>query len=125
MKHIIKSTLKQILVDRPMLLLCMGLLLGGLAYVIYVAFSLNASDLQLATRYTSYGETQFYREKWWYLLSFVGFGVLFIVAHIGMLAKLYVIGLRPLAYAFAWLSLIILVLMFVYTYAVLGIAYLN
>lgn len=125
MRHIIKSTLSQILADRTMLLLCAGVLLGGIIYIIYVAFNLSPSDLQLATRYTSFGETHFYREKWWYLLSFVGFGLLFIVAHIGMLAKLYVIGLRPLAYAFAWLSLIVLVLMFVYTYAVLGIAYLN
>ena len=108
-----------------MLLLCFGILLGGVAYLIFLAFNLSPSDLQLATRYTSFGETHFYREKWWYLLSFVGFGLLFVVAHIGMIAKLYVIGLRQLAYAFAWLSLVILVLMFVYTYAVLGIAYLN
>ena len=108
-----------------MLLLCTGILLGGIAYIIYVAFNLSSSDLQLAIRYTSYGETHFYREKWWYLLSFIGFGLLFITAHIGIVAKLYVIGLRPLARGFAWLSLLILVLTFVYTYAVLGIAYLN
>lgn len=125
MKHIIQSSIKQILADRLMLLLCFGLLSGGIVYLVFVAFNLSASDLQLAIRYTSFGETHFYREKWWYLLGFVGFGLLFIIAHIGMLAKLYVIGLRPLAYAFAWLSLIILALMFVYTYAVLGIAYLN
>ena len=125
MRHIIQSTIRQVAADRVMLLLSFGILFGGISYIIYVAFNLSPSDLQLATRYTSFGESQFYREKWWYLLSFVGFGALFIVAHIGMLAKLYVIGLRPLAYAFAWLSLLILVLMFVYTYSVLGIAYLN
>lgn len=125
MKHIIKSTLKEIAADRPLLLLSTGLLLGGIGYIIYVAFSLNPSDLQLATRYTSFGETHFYREKWWYLLSFVGFGLLFIAAHIGMTAKLVMIGLRPLAIAFAALSFVVLVLMFVYTYSVLSIAYLN
>lgn len=125
MRHIIKSTIQQILADRMMLMLCAGLIVGGTVYIIFLALNLSPSDLQLATRYTSFGETHFYREKWWYLLSFVGFGILFIVAHIGMLAKLYVIGMRQLAYAFAWLSLIVLVLMFVYTYAVLGIAYLN
>jgi len=108
-----------------MLMLSLGIIFGGIAYLTYVAFNLSPSDLQLATRYTSFGESQFYREKWWYLFSFAGFGVLFIVAHLGMLAKLYVIGLRPLAQAFAWLSLIVLVLMFVYTYSVFGIAYLN
>ena len=121
----IQSTIKQMLADRPMLLMMTGILLGGIAYVIYVSFSLEASDLQLATRYTSFGETHFYREKWWYLLSFVGFGLLFIAAHLGMLGKLYGIGMRSLAFAFGWLSFIVLTLMFVYTYAVLGIAYLN
>jgi preprotein translocase subunit Sss1 len=125
MKHIIRSTIQQILADRVMTLLCLGLLLGGIGYIIYVAVNLSASDLQLAIRYTSFGETHFYRDKWWYLLSFVGFGLLFIVAHIGMLAKLYVIGLKQLAYSFAWLSFVVLVLMFVYTYSVLNIAYLN
>jgi hypothetical protein len=108
-----------------MLLLMTGLFIGGIAYVLYVAFSLDPSDLQLATRYTSYGETHFYREKWWYLLSFIGFGLLFVVAHIGILVKLFVIGMRQLAIAFAWLSALVLLLMFVYTYAVLSIAYLN
>lgn len=125
MKHIITSTLKQLAADRPLLLLCAGLLVGGAVYILYVGFSLQASDLQLATRYTSYGETHFYREKWWYLLSFVGFGVLFLLAHIGMIAKLVAIGMRPLAFSFGWLSALILLFMFVYTYAVLGIAYLN
>jgi hypothetical protein len=125
MKHILRSTLKQILADRPTMLLMTGIFIGGIVYLIYLAFSLQASDLQLATRYTSYGETHFYREKWWYLLSFVGFGVMFIVAHLGMIAKLVVIGLRPLAHGFAWLSLVVLLLAFAYTYSVLGIAYLN
>jgi preprotein translocase subunit Sss1 len=125
MKHIIRSSIQQVLADRAMTLLCLGLILGGIGYIVYVAFSLSASDLQLAIRYTSFGETHFYRDKWWYLLSFVGFGLLFIVAHVGMLAKLYVIGLKQLAYAFGCLSLVILVLMFVYTYSVLNIAYLN
>ncbi len=125
MKHIIRSTIKQVLADRVMTLLSLGLILGGIGYIVYVAFNLSASDLQLAIRYTSFGETHFYRDKWWYLLSFAGFGLLFIVAHVGMLAKLYVIGLKQLAYAFACLSVVILVLMFVYTYSVLNIAYLN
>jgi hypothetical protein len=125
MKNILNSTIKQITADRKMTVLCVALILGGLSYIVYLGFSLSASDLQLAIRYTSFGETQFYREKWWYLLSFVGFGVLFLVAHVGMLAKLFAIGMKELAYGFAWLSIIILLLMFVYTYSVLNIAYLN
>lgn len=125
MRHIIKTTLKEVAADRAILLLISAILFGGISYIVYVAFNLSPSDLQLAVRYTSFGESQFYREKWWYLLGFVGFGVLFIIAHVGMLAKLHVIGLRSLAKAFGWLSLLVLLLMFVYTYSVLGIAYLN
>lgn len=107
------------------MLLIMAVILGGIGYIVYLGFSLSPSDLQLAIRYTSFGETHFYRDKWWYLLSFVGFGILFIAAHVGMIAKLYTIGFRQLAFAFGWLSIVVLVLMFVFTYSVLGIAYLN
>ena len=125
MKKMILSTIQQITSDRPLTLVMMGVLFGGLAYIAYVAVSLSPSDLQLAIRYTSFGETHFYRDQWWYLLTFIGFGVLFLIAHVGMTAKLVAIELKQLAYAFAWLSVIVLVLMFTYTYSVLGIAYLN
>jgi hypothetical protein len=108
-----------------MFLFCLGLTIGGIAYIVYVALSLSPTDLQLAIRYTAFGDTHLYREKWWYLLSFIGFGVLFIVAHVSLVAKLYAIGMRQLAQAFALLSLIVLLLMFVYTHQVLSIAYLN
>lgn len=111
--------------DRPLMLFVMALILGGVAYIIYVALNLSPSDLQLAVRYTSFGETHFYRDKWWYLFSFVGFGLLFIIAHVGFVTKLFAVGYKQLAYAFGWLSLIVLVLMFVYTHSVIGVAYLN
>jgi hypothetical protein len=125
MKHIITTSLKQVLADRALALMCLGLLVVGIIYVAYVAFSLNPSDLQLATRYTSYGETHFYRNKWYYLTSFIVFGILFVIVHVGMIIKLYLNELRQLAFAFAWMSIIIAILAFVYTYSVLGIAYLS
>jgi hypothetical protein len=125
MKQLISSTIQKITSDRPLSLLMIGVILGGLAYILYVALSLSSSDLQLAVRYTSFGETHFYRDQWWYLFSFIGFGILFLIAHIGMTAKLVAIDLKQLAYAFALLSVVILIIMFAYTYSVLGIAYLN
>ncbi len=125
MKNTIRSAFSQALSDRKLLLLLLALFIGGVGYIIYVALSLNASDLQLATRYTSFGETHLYRSKWYYLLSFIGFGLIFLVAHTGMTIKLYVSEMKQLAYAFAWLSLIVLGLLIYYTYSVLGIAYLS
>lgn len=125
MKHTIIHALKQVLADRKMLFFSIAIFLGGLVYIAYVALSLHSSDLQLATRYTSFGETHFYRNKWYYLLSFVLFGVLYIIMHIGIMVKLYVSEMKPLAAAFGWLSFIVLVLLFSYTYHVLSIAYLS
>ncbi len=105
--------------------MCSLILFGGIVYIIYVALSLQASDLQLATRYTSFGGTHFYRDKWYYLLSFVGFGLLFTITHIGLMVKLYVSEMKPLATAMGWLGLIVLLMMFSYTYHVLSIAYLR
>ena len=125
MKHIIITSLKQVLADRKMLFFCVAIFVASLVYIGYVALSLHASDLQLATRYTSFGETHFYRNKWYYLLSFIMFGIIFMVVHIGVITKLYVSGMKPLATAFGWLSMIMLVLLFSYTYHVLSIAYLS
>lgn len=125
MKHIIINALKQVFADRKMLFFCMAIFVSGLVYIGYVALSLHTSDLQLATRYTSFGETHFYRNKWYYLLSFVMMGILYIIMHIGIIVKLYVSEMKPLATAFGWLSILIVVLLFSYTYHVLSIAYLS
>jgi len=125
MKQQVKITIQQIISDRPLSLLMLGIIFGGLAYIAYVAINLSASDLQLAIRYTSFGDTHFYRDQWWYLIGFVGFGILFLISHIGLIAKLVAIELREFAFAFAWLSVILLVIMFAYTHSVLGIAYLS
>ncbi len=125
MRELVYTTTKKVVADRPLFLLLIGVIIGSLLYIAYVGINIASSDLQLAIRYTSFGETHFYRDKWWYLLSFVGFGVLFLVAHVGLAAKLVAVDLKQLAYAFMWLSVVILVLMFAYTYSVLGIAYLN
>lgn len=125
MKNIIKNSAQQIVADRKILFLSIFILLGGMVYIAYVLLSLQASDLQLATRYTSFGGTHFYRSKWFYLFSFVGFGLLFIVTHIGMMVKLYMTEMKPLANAMGWLGVIMLVIMFTYTYHVLSIAYLS
>lgn len=125
MKHIIKNSVQQIVGDRKILFLSIFLLMGGLVYIAYVLLSLHTSDLQLATRYTSFGGTHFYRNKWYYLFTFVIFGLLFIVTHIGMMVKLYMSEMKPLATAMGWLGAIMLVIMFTYTYHVLSIAYLS
>ena len=125
MKHLIKITFVQILADRALLALIAGLTIGAIGYIAYVVLSIQPSDLQLAIRYTSFGETQYYRDRWFYLIGFAAFGLLFLISHTVIIAKLLISNMRHLAFAFGWLSIIVLATMYVYTYLVLQIAYLS
>lgn len=125
MKKQLLHPLQQLWQDRSLFFVSLGLVIILLAYTLYVAFSLSPTELQIATHYTAYGETQFYRNKWYYLLTFIVFGVLITIAHIGLMIKLSQRHMRPLAVGLGALSLILLAILFFITRSVLGIAYLS
>jgi hypothetical protein len=124
MKKTITSTLKTILEDRLMTVMVVVLVLMSLAYCIYVGASLRPSDLQVAVHYTAFGPTGFYREKWYYLATFVVFGLLVAIMHSVLVVKLYIQGRRQMALMFAWMSLLLIVIAFFMTRAVLKVAFL-
>jgi hypothetical protein len=97
----------------------------AILYSLYVAFSLSPTELQIAVRYTAYGETHLYRNKWYYLVSFVIVAVLVSVAHSGLMVKLKARGVRPMALALGWLTIIIISVLFIVTQRVLSSAYLS
>jgi hypothetical protein len=115
------SSLKHLFADRAILGFAFAILLLSAAYIIYVIVALQPNASWLPTHYSAFGETHFYRDKWYYFISFAVFGLLFMVVHIGLLVKLAAQALRPLALAFGWLSLLTITLIFVYTYSVLHI----
>lgn len=123
MKNNIIRAIKLIFADRPVLLLLAGLVLAAVVYCIYVGLSLRPSDLQVAVHYTAYGETNFYREKWYYLLSFIGFGLIMAIINSAIAVKLYVLERRQLAIFFIWISLLVLVIGWILTSAVLRVAF--
>jgi len=123
MKSIVVTSLKQILADRAVVALIVLFILMSLAYCIYVGVSLRPSDLQVAVHYTAYGETNFYREKWYYLISFVLFGIIVVATHTALIVKLFVQERRQIAILFAWLSIFLVVIAWFLTRAVLGIAF--
>lgn len=125
MKDSFITSVKALVSDRMMLGLSLLVIVATLLYVVYVALSLNPTELQVATRYTAFGGTQFYRNKWYYLLSFIGFSVLMAAAHISLAAKLESRNMRSLAISLGWLTLLIIVILFVITRSVLHVAYLS
>ena len=115
---------KNILADRLVTAVVVLLILLSLAYCIYVGISLRPSDLQVAVHYTAYGNTSFYREKWYYLISFIVFGALVAIMHSILVIKLYVQGRRQIALLFAWLSILLLVIAWLITWSVFKVAFL-
>ena len=111
--------------DRTLFVQSLLIVIVGIVYLVYIGLSLAPTDLQVATRYTSFGGTQYYRNKWYYLLTFVVFGLAIALSHLGLVVKLATRDMRPLAVAFGWLSIIILALLFFFTFSVLGVAYLS
>lgn len=124
MKTNLLNSIKPILSDRLMTVLIIVFIIFCLTYSVYVGASLRPSDLQVAVHYTAFGETSFYREKWYYLVSFIIFGVIAAVVHTALIAKLYLQGRREIALAFVWLSILLIIIAWFIAWSVLKVAFL-
>src|SRR4051812_31499751 len=89
MKKPTPEFLKQILADRYMTILLSAIVLFALIFCIVVGLTLHASELQVVNHYMAFGTTNFYRNKWYYLLSFIGFGVVVMTVNVVLAVKLY------------------------------------
>jgi len=118
------NTAKMVLADRLMTVITAVFVLSCVAYCIYVGISLHPSDLQVAVHYTVYGQTNFYRDKWYYLMTFIVFGACLAVVHTLLTAKMYAQGRRQIALLFVGLSYLILAITWFVTLSVIKIAFL-
>lgn len=124
MKSDFITYLKQVLADRVMATVVGAVILVSVGYCIYVGVSLHPSQLQVAVHYTAFGETFYYRDQWYYLLSFILFGALFGIAHSVLIVKLFTMNMREVALMFGYFSLFALLIIIIITHSVLGIAFL-
>lgn len=122
MKQQLKSSFQQLTNDRTLLVVLTVFLVGCLGTLLYLAFSVHASELQLVVHYTSYGTTNFYRDKWYYLLSFAGFIIILAISQICLTYKILNEKGRDAALAFAWLGVALVVITAATIYQVLRIA---
>jgi hypothetical protein len=124
MKDTLINSIKPVLADRLMTALLFVFILACIVYCVYVGVSLRPSDLQVAVHYTAFGETSFYRDKWYYLITFIVFGLLLAGMHTTLIIKMYAQGRRQIALLFVWLSLLLLMIAWLMTWATLRIAFL-
>lgn len=122
MKQRITSSLQLLMSDRPLLIILALFLLGCVGLLVYLAVSIHPSDLQVVTHYTSFGTTNFYRDKWYYLLSFAAFSIVMAVAHTVLCYRILAQKGRDAAISFAWLGVVLVVICAAITYQVLKIA---
>lgn len=100
-----------------------GVLIGII--VIIGAIYIRPSDLQVPVRYSGYGITHFYRDKWYYEIVFIVFAVLVAFFHTIISAKLLEVKGRQFALGFLWLTVVILAIAAVFILAILRVAALS
>ncbi|MCY1540952.1 hypothetical protein D9M68_766200 [compost metagenome] len=119
------EAVKIILADRTVAILLGAFLLLVIAFCISVAVSLRPNELQVVTHYTAFGITNFYRDKWYYFLSFIAFGGIVGAVHACVVAKLYQEKDRSFAIGFAWLGIVTVLIAWVLTHSILQVASLS
>jgi len=118
---IIKS-LKDLVADRYLLVLVLLLVILSIVFSIIIGLSIHPSELQLVSHYSDFGVTHLYRDQWFYLFSFVLFGIVVAVLHTIIAIKLLVVKGRSFAIMFAWVGIgIILLGCFVTAMAVINV----
>lgn len=125
MKEQIILAVRIVLRDRYLTVLLASFLFLCLCLLIFVGVSIRPSELQVVVHYTSFGATNFYRDKWYYLLSFGGFVIIMATAHTMLTYKIHQLKGREFAVAFAWLGFIIFGITAALFYQVLKIASLS
>jgi hypothetical protein len=125
MKSSIIQLAKQVSLDRPFMMALITLTLVSLIFCGYVAFNLHPSELQVVTHYSAFGATNFYRDKWYYLIGFILFGLLNVGVYGALACKLFLHKGRSIAIPFAWLGVVVAIVAMAVLYQVLKVAALS
>ena len=122
-KDFLRTSLRTIAADRPFFAALIGVFVAGIIYMLVMGFTLQVRDVQVYVRYTAFGEAHFYKSYWYYLLSFVLFGALVMVVHIGLMVKLYSLQRRQTALFVGAAAVLVLLVAASYGLAVMHLAY--
>ena len=122
MKQRITSALQLLIADRYLSVLMVVFLAFCFVALIFLAVAIHPSERQVAVHYTSFGTTNFYRDKWYYLLNFAGFTVLLATLHTLITYKIFQAKGRALAIPFVWLGIVVVGISIALFYQILRVA---
>lgn len=110
--------------DRRFFALMAAVVIAAALFVVYILFSVEQRDIQIVTQYAAFGESHFYKSRWFYLYNFAAFGLVVGIVHSVVMAQLYKYERRTLGVMFGWLTLLLFLIAIVYVQRVLQVAYL-
>ena len=95
--------------DRTAILLLISMVVLALVIIVTTALRIHVSDIQVPVRFTSYGQTNIYRDQWYNHLSYSAFAVLICGLNGFLAVKTYQIN-RMLSLGFLGLTVFLMVL---------------
>ena len=122
-KDSLRTLSRNVIADRPFLLALIGVFLVGIIYTLVMVFTLQVRDVQVYVRYTAFGEAHFYKDHWYYLVSFVLFGIVSTLIHSGLMLKFYGLQRRQTALGIGAAAVMVLLVAASYGLAIMHLAY--
>ena len=119
MKDTIKKSIKIVFSDRTVATLLIVNIVVAIVISIFLGSSIKHSEAQVITRYTTYGDANFYRSHWSSLLSYFALAFMIVFGHSALSVKLISLEKRNLAIFILWLTLGILAIL---AYSIIKIA---
>lgn len=115
-----KHLFKQALGDRPYLAVMVAIVVVALLFIVYTLLTIEARDIQVATRYSSFGEANYYRGKWFSLYGFSLLAAGIAVGHNMLMLKFLSLNRRSIGILFGLVSILILVIGWLYAANIIG-----
>lgn len=125
MKQQIITSFKEVTQDRYLTVLLGIFLLLCLGVIIYLATAVRPTELQVVVHYTGFGTTNFYRDRWHYLLTFAAFVVVLALSHSVLTYRLLAAKGREIAIPFVWLGILMVFIAAALFYQVVRVASLS
>ncbi len=109
-KQLINDTLK----DRPYIATIIAVIIVALIGIVFVSFNVEARDIQVATRYSSFGDANYYKDKWYSLYEFPLLFAAIAVGHSMLMLKFRALERRNFGVLFGLGTIIVLIIGIVY-----------
>lgn len=115
-----KELFKRTLSDRPYLSVIVAIVTIAVLFTMYMVFSIESRDIQVTTRYSSFGEANYYKDKWYSLYGFALLALAIAAGHSALMLKFLALDRRDFGKLFGMLTIVVLLVGWVYAANVIG-----